>query len=476
MPSFTVQIKNFGKLGNFAEATINVGRLTVLAGVNNVGKSFFSKAMYSAFNVMNSHPVEIAVNNKLNPLRNQLSRLNRLIHDREQAASALPNLESMSAAIKHAAMVAASCPLNGDSSNEHLLAPYPDLEQATKAVGENFARFKPELEAWIPTSERSTSLTTLDQSFIERMEQRVSSLCAIGQEGRQELISHGLSLMVSDQFRDNFQVENLSDLKGAGEGPPTIDIVDVGTFTIQDDDMLFEVTHVGLLALQKLSKVIYLESPVLWKLKPGLLRLRRRNFNEVPAVPGYFYDLADALGKTYQGDPIALEEIRLLSNSIVRGKVTYNRETGELLFNEADRASFRLPVVATGVANLGILAMLVEQKVVDKDALLFIDEPEAHLHPKWQVEMGNLLFALARDGAHVVIATHSLEIIRWLKAHTDRHPEYRELIELNLFTGKEGVMSDGMDLDEKFRVIKEELSSAFLDRYASYEDDLPHGA
>ena len=59
-----------------------------------------------------------------------------------------------------------------------------------------------------------------------------------------------------------------------------------------------------------------------------------------------------------------------------------------------------------GIANLGILALLIERKVLDKGTFLFIDEPEAHLHPAWQVIMAETLFELAKGGVNVVIATH----------------------------------------------------------------------
>ena len=102
------------------------------------------------------------------------------------------------------------------------------------------------------------------------------------------------------------------------------------------------------------------------------------------------------------------------------GKIAIS-ESGNLSFQENGR-SFSLPVTATGVANLGTLALLIEQKVLDKDSFLFIDEPEAHLHPAWQVVMAESLFELAKGGVNVVIATHSADILKWLEVHVKRIP------------------------------------------------------
>ena len=65
--AFQVQIKNLGKL---ADATVRVGDLTVLAGVNNTGKSFFSKFLYSlldAVSEMNDNPVARHIWSKTGP-------------------------------------------------------------------------------------------------------------------------------------------------------------------------------------------------------------------------------------------------------------------------------------------------------------------------------------------------------------------------------------------------------------------------
>ena len=155
---------------------------------------------------------------------------------------------------------------------------------------------------------------------------------------------------------------------------------------------------------------------MLWKLKEPLERVgrdTRRHYDEISGVPGYFYDLADELGKQYRGEVIAKDKLRDLSKKI-GGKIVRS-DLGQLYFQEEGRGAFHLLTVATGVANLGFLAMLVERKVIDKNTFLFIDEPEAHLHPKWQMEMAELLFTLAKEGVHVVIATHAVDILKWLE-------------------------------------------------------------
>ena len=116
-----------------------------------------------------------------------------------------------------------------------------------------------------------------------------------------------------------------------------------------------------------------------------------------------------------------------------------------------------------GVINIGILALLIERKILDEGSFLFIDEPEAHLHPAWQVQMAEVLFDLARQGVYVVLATHSLNFLKWLEVHVKQHPEDRELMALNRFSPN-GVES-GSDFDELVSSIKDELSAPFSRLY-----------
>ncbi|MDQ7089606.1 MAG: AAA family ATPase [Methylococcales bacterium] len=41
-----------------------------------------------------------------------------------------------------------------------------------------------------------------------------------------------------------------------------------------------------------------------------------------------------------------------------------------------------------------------------------MDEPEIHLHPKWQVEYAKLIVALVKNDIPVLITSHSPEIIQ----------------------------------------------------------------
>ena len=136
-------------------------------------------------------------------------------------------------------------------------------------------------------------------------------------------------------------------------------------------------------------------------------------------------------------------------------------ENGELLFLEKNRR-FPLSMTAMGVINLGILALLIERGVLDAGTFLFIDEPESHLHPRWQHIMAETLFELSRLGVHVVIATHSSDILKWVEVHLKNNPDDKNLVAMNCFPP----CADSNDpLEVKLTNAKKSLTQSYLDRH-----------
>ena len=137
-------------------------------------------------------------------------------------------------------------------------------------------------------------------------------------------------------------------------------------------------------------------------------------------------------------------------------------EDGNLSFLENQR-SISLTQTATGVANVGFLALLIERKLLDEKSFIFIDEPEAHLHPAWQVVMAETLFELAKNGVHVVIATHSIDILKWVDVHASKNLDNREYIALNQLPANVG--NANSNFEDKISAIKDELVKPFSDLY-----------
>ena len=212
--------------------------------------------------------------------------------------------------------------------------------------------------------------------------------------------------------------------------------------------------------------MIYIESPFYWKQRKALLLSKHfRPFDSDRrslVVPKYFEDLNSMLMEELSGDMAFSNIFEKLTNHI-GGKITTD-ETGALQFTEFKGTTHTLPIMATGVVQLAMIALLIEKKVLDKNSVLFIDEPETNLHPDWQIKMMDTLLDLVEAGMHIVIATHSIDIIKYLEGMINSTKE--NMIALNhLKVNEEGLASvfkpEG-SMKEKITSIKKELTNSYV--------------
>lgn len=64
--------------------------------------------------------------------------------------------------------------------------------------------------------------------------------------------------------------------------------------------------------------------------------------------------------------------------------------------------------LATGSKMFSIIKLLLESGEIDENTLLILDEPESHLHPKWQNLFVEIIVLLVKEiGCHVLLTTHS---------------------------------------------------------------------
>ena len=455
--SFELKIKNLGKL---TDATVRIGQFTVLAGPNNTGKSFVSKALYSIFDAANANLAEVVIKDLISPIENYIRAFSRFDRsDDDVLESFFEELKKMNSAymdFSNKGTVSLDLIIRRLAGNiEAMRSMYPEVREILE--------FSPELQ------ESFSSDTYYKENMLDGLEKYFNELQrTLNDMDEVQITLSGLELKIGENLIQNFQVPNISDLRANENVSPSVNIDFLGEFELSDE---LAVRRVDFSGLQQYSKVIYLESPVYWKLKNALEdirispRFQHSDREQISGIPGYFYDLASALRQQYAGTMDFPDIYEQLTGKL-GGKIVIS-DTDALSFQEngCDR-SVSLPVTARGVANLGILALLIERKVLDKDAFIFIDEPEAHLHPAWQVVMAETLFALAKGGAHVVIATHSVDILKWLEVHVKQYPGDEDMIALNKFPAN-GDDADEQDFSDRMAVIKEELTRPFAELYTA---------
>lgn len=106
--------------------------------------------------------------------------------------------------------------------------------------------------------------------------------------------------------------------------------------------------------------------------------------------------------------------------ALIDGEVAYDKTERDFVFRRPNGALTSIKNTASGIKVFGLLKMLVANDFVTKDTVLIFDEPENHLHPKWQLKLAEVLIKLVEGGVYVLVSSHSPYLIEALKRGVDR--------------------------------------------------------
>lgn len=95
------------------------------------------------------------------------------------------------------------------------------------------------------------------------------------------------------------------------------------------------------------------------------------------------------------------------------GKVEFDTKTKSWVYKKGN-SKFSMMTTAEGVKKVAILDTLLGNRYLDKDSIVFIDEPESALHPTAIVEFLDIIRVLAQAGIQFFLATHSYYVIKKL--------------------------------------------------------------
>jgi energy-coupling factor transporter ATP-binding protein EcfA2 len=135
------------------------------------------------------------------------------------------------------------------------------------------------------------------------------------------------------------------------------------------------------------------------------------------AIPGFdetYQDLVTALrqppsrGRVQHDLQSALDTLEELLHGEIR------REGNEFIYKKGNQL-FAMAQTAEGVKKIGILSTLIRNRALTAGGMLFVDEPEANLHPRAIVAFVGMLLALSDAGIQVYLATHSYAVLKELE-------------------------------------------------------------
>ena len=156
---------------------------------------------------------------------------------------------------------------------------------------------------------------------------------------------------------------------------------------------------------------VFLPTKEMLSMFPGFASLYR---NRELAIDETYFDLCLALdrpllrGRRYDEINSLLRPVE----AVLEGSIRV--EGGRFYLVQEGAGRFEIPLVAEGFRKLGAVAYLLANGTLGRQSLLFWDEPETNLNPRYMKDVAKLLVDIARHGTQLFIATHSLFMMREL--------------------------------------------------------------
>ncbi len=210
---------------------------------------------------------------------------------------------------------------------------------------------------------------------------------------------------------------------------------------------------------------IFIESPLIWNFTDFFRDIAQVE-SQMNIKLDYPYLMKDLNFKLH---------IKSASNGLdIKEKIT-SLMGGEFKKDDSDHYYFykgdkkiELVNTATGIKTFGIFQVLSQNNWLNKDTVLILDEPEVHLHPKWQLEMAKIIVELVKNGVKIVVNSHSPYMIEALKRYAEVENVYDKT---NFYLAEDGFIKQLEDSNAvTLSKIFEKLSEPF-DIFEEMESD-----
>jgi hypothetical protein len=146
-------------------------------------------------------------------------------------------------------------------------------------------------------------------------------------------------------------------------------------------------------------------------------------------------------------------------NEIITGEFIYDKDIGDFVLKKGNKI-YKNFNIATGIKSFGILDILIKNGFINEKSLLIIDEPEVHLHPKWQVEYAKLLVNLVKNGINILVTSHSPYMIEALDIFAKK-----EKISLFSYYANNGVIEEDTNFNKSISKLVEPMKELRELRY-----------
>lgn len=447
-------------IGNISHANIKIKPLTIIAGENSSGKTFLTKSLYTIFNSIYKDHFSDDLVKKFSRLDNKYKEF---IEELGKAASIDIKFQD----------------IYGDYSNK-IVSVIADLSscrfsEQEKIVDENeelFTNFYNEIKKYYinrKSLKKFKKFSSEIDDILDTSEQFYSSI-----NNRSQIIIDSINSSLDTGFKKNYQITNLKSLiKRDQKNDLQISIDEIGNIEIDDNSHInFEFNTLGIQKIQNIKNIVFFDSPVYIKIRKALEKnsyslfsfLDTKEDKYLKGYPEYLEKLYSFVDKEYI-DIADFDDISKDIQSMISGKLSTTK-SGDIQYTDKNGSTIPLSLTAMGISNIGLIDLLLRNNVINKGSFLIMDEPEVHLHPKWQVELAKILYRIAKGGANIIIATHSLDLLKAFQVILKSEKSDAEnIIGINKMPYDKEFFN--LSESEKIDIVLDDLSKPYFDLYMS---------
>ena len=122
-----------------------------------------------------------------------------------------------------------------------------------------------------------------------------------------------------------------------------------------------------------------------------------------------------------------LEKVYDVLNSVMNAKIINKNKEFYLHYND-NNTEIKLQNLSAGLKSFVIIKRLLENGSLNEKDVLILDEPEIHLHPKWQLIYAELIVLLQKYfNLTITITTHSHYFLEAINRFSKRHNIYERV-------------------------------------------------
>lgn len=126
-------------------------------------------------------------------------------------------------------------------------------------------------------------------------------------------------------------------------------------------------------------------------------------------------------------DSAARKKYLKILQQISSGKVTLHED--RFYLKPGTQAKLEFNLVAEGLRKIALLWQLIKNGTLEKGSVLFLDEPEANINPKYIPVLAELLIMLEKEGVQIFVSTHDYFLSKYIeiKRKSDSNVQYISL-------------------------------------------------